>query len=107
MTTKTATKFYPSADRVLVKPLEAADRTEAGIYLPEQAKKEQTRGTVIAVGPGKREESAIGGRIRIAFDEGQIVVYGKYAGSKIEIDGEEFVILSEDEVYGVLAEEEE
>jgi chaperonin GroES len=89
----------PLEDRVLVKPVEEEMVTEGGIYLPETAKERPMRGTVVAVGPGKRLDN--GKRAEMSIKTGDTVVYGKYAGSEIEIKGEEHLILRESEVLGV------
>ena len=89
----------PLEDRVLVKPVEEEMVTEGGIYLPETAKERPMRGTVVAVGPGKRLDN--GKRAEMSIRKGDTVVYGKYAGSEIEIKGEEHLILRESEVLGV------
>ena len=89
----------PLEDRVLVKPVEEDMVTEGGIYLPETAKERPMRGTVVAVGPGKRLDN--GKRAEMSIRKGDTVVYGKYAGSEIEIKGAEHLILRETEVLGV------
>lgn len=89
----------PLEDRVLVKPLEESMVTEGGIYLPETAKERPMRGTVVAVGAGKRLDN--GKRGEMGVKKGDTVVYGKYAGSEIEIKGEEHLILRESEILGV------
>ncbi|MFG0275734.1 MAG: co-chaperone GroES [Phycisphaerales bacterium] len=89
----------PLEDRVLVKPVEEEMVTEGGIYLPETAKERPMRGTVVAVGPGKRLDN--GKRGEMGVKKGDTVVYGKYAGSEIEIKGEEHLILRESEILGV------
>lgn len=90
----------PLEDRVIVKPAEAETKTASGIYLPETSKERPVRGTVIAVGPGKRLDN--GKRSEMCVKKGDTVVYGKYAGSEIEIKGEPHLILRETELLGVL-----
>lgn len=90
----------PLEDRVIVKPAEAETKTASGIYLPENSKERPVRGTVIAVGPGKRLDN--GKRSEMCVKKGDTVVYGKYAGSEIEIKGEQHLILRETELLGVL-----
>lgn len=90
----------PLEDRVIVKPAEAETKTASGIYLPETSKERPVRGTVIAVGPGKRLDN--GKRSEMCVKKGDTVVYGKYAGSEIEIKGEQHLILRETELLGVL-----
>lgn len=90
----------PLEDRVLVKPIESESKTASGIYLPESAKEKPVRGEVIAVGPGKRLEN--GKRAEMSVKKGDTVVYGKYAGTEVEIKGVKHLILRESELLGVL-----
>lgn len=90
----------PLEDRVLVKPVEAETKTESGIFLPESAKERPVQGKVVATGPGKRLEN--GQRAIMSVKKGDTVVYGKYAGSELEIKGESHLILRESELLGVL-----
>ena len=90
----------PLDDRVLVKPIEAASRTESGLYLPESSKERPVQGTVVALGPGKLLDN--GKRAEMSISKGDTVVYGKYAGSEVEIKGTEHLILRESEILGVV-----
>lgn len=90
----------PLEDRVLVKPIEAESKTASGIYLPETAKEKPVRGRVVATGPGKRLDN--GKRAEMSVGTGDTVVYGKYAGTEVEIKGEKHLILRETELLGVL-----
>lgn len=90
----------PLEDRVLVKPLEKESKTESGLYLPESSKERPVQGKVVAVGPGKRLDN--GKRAEMSIKVGDTVVYGKYAGSEVEIKGTEHLILRESELLGVL-----
>ena len=90
----------PLEDRVLVKPAEAETKTESGLYLPETAKEKPVRGTVISTGPGKRLDN--GKRAEMSVRKGDTVVYGKYAGTEVEIKGVKHLILRESELLGVL-----
>ncbi|MBC7834050.1 MAG: co-chaperone GroES [Phycisphaerales bacterium] len=90
----------PLEDRVLVKPIENESKTASGIYLPESAKEKPVRGTVVATGPGKRLEN--GKRAEMSVRQGHTVVYGKYAGTEVEIKGIKHLILRESELLGVL-----
>jgi chaperonin GroES len=90
----------PLEDRVLVKPIENESKTASGIYLPETAKEKPVRGKVIATGPGKRLEN--GKRAQLSIRSGDTVVYGKYAGTEVEIKGEKHLILRETELLGVI-----
>jgi chaperonin GroES len=90
----------PLEDRVLVKPIEAESKTASGIYLPETAKEKPVRGQVVATGPGKRLEN--GNRAQMSVKNGDTVVYGKYAGTEVEIKGVKHLILRESELLGVI-----
>ncbi len=90
----------PLEDRVLVKPAEAETKTESGLYLPETAKEKPVRGTIISTGPGKRLDN--GKRAEMSVKKGDTVVYGKYAGTEVEIKGVKHLILRESELLGVI-----
>jgi len=90
----------PLDDRVLVKQSEAEEKTAGGIVLPDTAKERPQRGKVIAAGPGKLLDS--GERGQMCLKKGDEVFYGKYAGTEIKIDGEEYVILRESDVLAVI-----
>jgi chaperonin GroES len=90
----------PLEDRVLVKPIESESKTASGIYLPETAKERPVRGRVVATGPGKRLEN--GQRARLSVREGDTVVYGRYAGTEVEIKGDKHLILRESELLGII-----
>jgi chaperonin GroES len=90
----------PLEDRVLVQPIEAETKTASGIYLPETAKEKPVRGKVIGVGPGKRLDN--GQRAQMSVRNGDTVVYGKYAGTEVEIKGVKHLILKESELLGVI-----
>jgi chaperonin GroES len=89
----------PLEDRVLVKPIEAESKTASGIYLPESAKEKPIRGEVVASGPGKRLEN--GQRAAMSVKIGDTVVFGKYAGTEVEIKGSKHLIMRESELLGV------
>ncbi len=91
----------PLEDRVLVKPIEAQSKTASGIFLPESAKEKPVRGEVISIGPGKRLDN--GQRAQMSVKKGDTVVYGKYAGTEVELKGDKLLILRENELLGVLA----
>ena len=95
-----ATKLRPLADRVIVKQTEAEEKTKSGIYLPDAAQEKPTKGKVIAAGPGKLDEK--GRPMEVGVRTGDTVYYGKYAGTDVEVDGEKFVILRENDILGVL-----
>ena len=90
----------PLEDRVIIRPLEAESRTESGIYLPESAKEKPVQGKVVACGPGKRLDN--GERIKPSVSKGDTVVYGKYAGTEIEIKNIKHLIVRESEILGVI-----
>jgi chaperonin GroES len=90
----------PLEDRVVVQPSEAEERTAGGIVLPDTAREKPQRGTVVAVGPGKLLEKS-GERAQMSLKVGDKVIYGKYSGTEIEIDGEDYVILRESDVLAV------
>lgn len=102
MATATAskTKIRPLDDRVLIKPNQAEDKTKSGIFLPESAKEKPMLGKVVAAGPGKLDDS--GNRASISVKKGDTVVYGKYAGTEIDIDGTQHMIVRESELLGVI-----
>ena len=86
----------PLDDRVVVRPLEAEERTAGGIVLPDAAKEKPQRGTVTAVGPGRLLDS--GERVAVSVKVGDEVLFGKYGGSDIEVEGEELKILRESDI---------
>jgi chaperonin GroES len=90
----------PLDDRVLVKQNEAEEKTAGGIVLPDTAKEKPQRGTVVAVGPGKLLDS--GKRGEMGLKKGDEIFYGKYTGTEIKIDGDEYVILRETDVLAVV-----
>jgi len=93
-------KLKPLADRIVVKPSEAEEKTKSGLYLPDGAKEKPTLGKVVAVGPGKLDDN--GKRMAIGLKSGDTVYYGKYSGAEVEVGDEKYVILRETELLGVL-----
>ncbi|MCX6002983.1 MAG: co-chaperone GroES [Chloroflexi bacterium] len=91
-----AVKLQPMGDRLVVKPIQSEEKTKSGIYLPDTAKEKPQEGKVIAVGPGKVNDE--GKRIAMDVGVGDIVIYTKYGGSEIKIDGEEFIIMRESDI---------
>jgi len=89
----------PLGDRVLVEPLDPEAKTAGGIYLPEAAQEAPREGKVIAVGPGRVTDS--GERIPVAVKEGDIVLYTKYGGNEIKLDGKEYLLLDEHSLLAV------
>ncbi|MCS7076068.1 MAG: co-chaperone GroES [Bacteroidia bacterium] len=90
-----AINIKPLADRVVVKPAPAEEKTAAGIIIPDTAKEKPQRGTIVAVGPGKKDEA-------ITVKVGDTVLYGKYAGTEINIDGEDYLIMRESDIFAVI-----
>ena len=90
----------PLEDRILVKPMEAETKTASGIYLPESAKEKPMQGKVVAVGPGKLLDN--GERVTPAVKKGDTVVFGKYAGTEIEIKNTRHMIMRESELLGLI-----
>ena len=100
MATKTATKIRPLGDRLLVKRIEESEQMQGGIIIPDTAKEKPTRGEIMAVGPGRRMED--GKVMALEVKPGDRVLMSKYAGTEVKIDGEEYLILREDDVLGIL-----
>jgi chaperonin GroES len=90
----------PLEDRVLIKPIEPETKTESGIYLPESAKEKPMQGKVVAVGPGKMLDN--GERVKPSVKKGDTVVFGKYAGTEVEIKNVKHMILRESELLGLI-----
>ena len=93
-------KFRPLHDRVLVKRVEAEEKTKGGIIIPDTAKEKPQEGEVIAVGPGARDES--GKLIPIDLKAGDRILFGKWSGTEIKIEGEDLLIMKESDVMGVV-----
>ena len=96
-----ATKFTPLHDRILVRRVEEASTTRGGIIIPDSAKDKPQEGEIVSVGKGKINED--GKVFPLDVKEGDRVLFGKYAGTEIKIDGEDFLIMKEEEVLGVLS----
>lgn len=88
-------RLKPLADRVVVNPLDAEEKTASGLYLPDQAQERPHRGVVVAAGPGRIEDGA---RVPMLVAEGDEVVYSKYGGTEVTVDGELLVILRESDI---------
>ena len=93
-------KFKPLHDRVVIRRLEGEEKTKAGIIIPDTAKEKPQEGEVVAVGPGGRDEA--GKLIPIDLKAGDRVLFGKWSGTEVKIDGEELLIMKEFDVMGVL-----
>ena len=90
----------PLADRVVVKPLEESEQMRGGLYIPDTAKEKPSQGEVVAVGPGKVSDE--GKRIELDVQAGDKVLYGKYSGTEVTLDGVEYLILRESDILAVL-----
>ena len=97
-------KFRPLHDRIVVKSIEAEARTAGGIIVPDTAKEKPSQGQIIAVGPGGRDES--GKLIPIDLKVGDRVLFGKWSGTEVKIDGQDLLIMKESDIMGVLVEAE-
>ena len=101
MATKSATKVTPLADRVVVKALDESEEMRGGLYIPDTAKEKPQQGEVIAVGPGKLSDE--GKRLAPDVSPGDKVLYGKYSGTEVTVDGEEYLILRESDILAIIA----
>jgi chaperonin GroES len=90
--------FKPLGDRILVKPGKTEDKTKSGIYIPDTAKEQRAEGEVVAIGTGLKE----GKKYEFSVKVGDKVIFSKYAGDEIKIEGKEFKVMKEEEVYGIL-----
>ena len=90
----------PLSDRVLVQRMEPTEVKKGGIIIPDTAKEKPQEGKVVAVGPGRLMED--GKRVKPEVKKGQVVLIGKYSGTEVKIDGDEFIILREDDILGVI-----
>jgi chaperonin GroES len=93
-------KLKPLGDHVVIRPLEAEEKTAGGILLPDTAKEKSTKGEVVAVGSGKTLPN--GRLIKPAVKEGDTVIYSKYAGSEVKVDGKEYKIVQETEILAIV-----
>jgi len=91
----TQVNVKPLADRVLIQPAEAEQKTAGGIIIPDTAKEKPQRGTVVAVGPGKKDEP-------LTVKVGDTVLYGKYAGTEITVDGKDYLIMRESDIVAIV-----
>jgi chaperonin GroES len=85
----------PLADRVLVQPAEAEEKTASGIIIPDTAKEKPMRGTVVAAGPGKKDEPT-------TVKVGDTVLYGKYSGTEIQVDGKDYLMMRESDIFAIV-----
>ncbi|MBK8249124.1 MAG: co-chaperone GroES [Gemmatimonadetes bacterium] len=94
-----ATKIAPLADRVVVKAMEEAESMRGGLYIPDTAKEKPQQGEVVATGPGRFED---GKRVPLDCKVGDKVLYGKYSGTEVTVDGEQYLILRETDILAVI-----
>lgn len=92
--------LMPLNDRVLVKRLESEEKTAGGLYIPDTAKEKPSKGEVIAAGPGKVAED--GKRVAMAVKAGDLVLFNKYAGTEIKLDGVEHLVMREDDILAII-----
>ncbi len=92
--------FKPLYDKVLVQRVEAEQKTKSGLFIPDTAKEKPFEGKVISVGTGKRTED--GKELPLAVKVGDHILFGKYAGTEIKIDGQEYLLMKEDEILGII-----
>jgi chaperonin GroES len=95
------TKFRPLHDRVVVKRIDAEEKSKGGIIIPDTAQEKPSQGEVVAVGPGGRDES--GNLIKLDVKAGDRVLFGKWSGTEVKLDGEELLIMKESDIMGVIA----
>jgi chaperonin GroES len=93
-------KIRPLNDRLLVKRLEEITKTAGGIIIPDSAKEKPAEGTVISVGPGKTNEK--GDRVALQVKAGDKVLFSKYGGTDVKLDGEDYIIMREDDIMGII-----
>ena len=99
MADKTATTVKPLADRVVIKALEETEQMRGGLFIPDTAKEKPQQGEIIAVGPGRYEDGKL---VPMSLKVGDKVLYGKYSGTEVTVDGEQLLILRESDVLAVL-----
>lgn len=100
MSTATATKLRPLADRVVVKVLESEEKTKGGIFLPDTAKEKPQQAKVVAVGPGKTLDN--GTKSQVDVKEGDVVLFAKYSGTEVKVDGVEYLVIAEKDILAVV-----
>jgi chaperonin GroES len=93
-------KFRPLQDRVVVRRVESEQKTTGGIIIPDTAKEKPQEGEVVAVGPGARNED--GERIPMEVKEGDRILFGKWSGTEVKLDGEEYLIMKESDIMGIV-----
>ena len=96
-----AVKIKPLGDRVLVSPIEEKEMQKGGIIIPDTAKEKPQEGEIVAVGPGKTTDD--GKTIAMAVKKGDKVIYGKYSGTEVKLDGEDYLLMREDDILGIVS----
>jgi len=91
----------PLSDRVIVEPLEAEEKTAGGIYIPDNAKEKPQKGKIIAAGPGKASDTS-GELIKMEVKKGDSVLYGKYSGTEVSVDGKDYLIMRESDILAII-----
>jgi chaperonin GroES len=99
MATKNAVKVAPLADRVVVKPLEETEQMRGGLYIPDTAKDKPQQGEIVAAGPGRYEKDK---RVPLELKVGDKILYGKYSGTEVTLEGDQYLILRESDVLAVI-----
>ncbi|BCS90061.1 co-chaperone GroES [Pseudodesulfovibrio sediminis] len=94
-------KLKPLNDRVLVKRIEMEEKTAGGIYIPDSAKEKPSKGVIVAAGPGKLDDA--GKRVDMTVKEGDTVLFAKYAGTEIAIEGEEHLVMREEDILAIVS----
>ena len=102
MATASSTKLSisPMADRIVIEPMEETEEMRGGLYIPDTAKEKPQQGTVVAVGPGRLNDDGV--RIPMEVKTGDRVLYGKYAGTEVKLEGDDYLIVKEGDVLAVL-----
>lgn len=100
MATKTSTKVTPLSDRVVVRALEETEQMRGGLFIPDTAKEKPQQGEIIAIGPGKYEDAKL---VPMTVKVGDKVLYGKYSGTEVTLDDEQYLILRESDVLAIIS----
>jgi len=93
-------KLMPLNDRVLVKRLDSEEKTAGGLYIPDTAKEKPSKGEIVAAGPGKMDDS--GKRVELTVKAGDTVLFNKYAGTEVKLDGVEHLVMREDDILAII-----
>ncbi|TDJ54730.1 MAG: co-chaperone GroES [Ignavibacteria bacterium] len=93
-------KIKPLGDRIVVKPMEAEEKTKGGIILPDTVKEKPVEGTIVAAGPGRKSDD--GKIVEMEVKVGEKILYGKYSGTEVTIDGDEYLIMRESDIFAIV-----